>query len=71
MQMAREELEEGIGIFLALIDYSSKKYISKCVMPADEFLPGETYGNWTLLVPRKILDLCLLLQVQLGAGTQQ
>jgi hypothetical protein len=58
--MTRDDLEEGIGLFVNLVDFSSKKYLSRCIVPADELLVGDTY-NLALVLNDE--GSCLLLSV--------
>lgn len=60
VELGRDDLEEGIGMLVSLIDHSSKRFLSKAVLPADELLVGETY-NLALVLNQE--GSCLLLSV--------
>jgi hypothetical protein len=41
--MAKRDMEEGQGIFLAIIDYNTKRYIGKCIIPVKNIRFAEQY----------------------------
>ncbi|PRP74649.1 trichohyalin [Planoprotostelium fungivorum] len=56
-----EEVKEGLGLFLAIIDSVTRKYIGKCIVPVDNLVFGEQY-NLGILINRDnsflIISLC-------------
>lgn len=43
VEIDKEEANEDIGLFLAIIDLNTKKYIGKCIIPVDNIIFGEQY----------------------------
>jgi hypothetical protein len=41
--MSRKDVAEGQGIFLAVIDFETKRYIGKCILPVKGIAIGYQY----------------------------
>lgn len=43
VQMSRKDMTDGQGIFLAVIDFETKRYIGKCIIPVKSISLGYQY----------------------------
>ena len=46
VDLEKGEVQQGVGLFLSIIDCNTKKYMGKCIVPVDTSFLGSSMITW-------------------------